>query len=166
MQVILLIAVMCSCAVGDEDLHNRWPCQPTNKRKAFKNFERNHILPKNFDTNSTSEWQRHITGLNRRNPNQTFFEWSKANLVKKICNGGGWSVDGDLCTSFSKIPVYEVTTSNGTVEQFKEVNESHVTVACDKVGGKCLPVHFHGSHQNKNHSNVTCSPALADRWAA
>uniref|UniRef100_A0A096LSP1 Ribonuclease A-domain domain-containing protein n=1 Tax=Poecilia formosa TaxID=48698 RepID=A0A096LSP1_POEFO len=162
--VILLIAVMCSCAVGDEDLHNGHPCQPTNKPQAFKKFEKNHILPENFDTNSKSEWESHIQSLDRcGKPTQTFFEHSNRDLVVKICNGNGWNQQDNLCTSKITLPVYVVKVCR--VKTTPRKTEQNVTVACDKVGNRCLPVHYEPKPQTNKQPKVTCSPAAPDYWS-
>ncbi|MEQ2226641.1 hypothetical protein ILYODFUR_029335, partial [Ilyodon furcidens] len=123
MHVVLLITLMCGyallLAVGEEDFYNDRPCQRSNNQNAYKNFERNHILPSNFQTDLRSAWQRHVKELGRcRVATQTFISQSNAHLVVSICNGKGWNQQGNLCTSNSKIPVFlvKVKTSDCTVQ--------------------------------------------------
>lgn len=99
----------------------------------------------------------------------TFIEESNTKLVIKICNGGGWNWQGNLCTSTSKIPVYvvKVNTYNCTIEDVPAKTDEPVTVACDKVGDTCLPVHLQ-TNQTKKRRKVTCSSAAAaadDYWS-
>ncbi|XP_014854881.1 PREDICTED: uncharacterized protein LOC106925224 [Poecilia mexicana] len=165
MRVVLLIAVVCSCAAGDEDSFNKRPCQPNNDQNAYSKFEVKHILPKKFKTSSTPVWEKHIKSLKRcKVATQTFIERSKVNLVKKICNGDGWNRQGNLCTSNSKLPVYvvKVNISSCTVLNTPRKTEELVTVACDKVGNQCLPVHLQAKQQTQKGRKVTCSPTADD----
>ncbi|XP_032439858.1 uncharacterized protein LOC116733185 [Xiphophorus hellerii] len=166
MKVILLIAVMSSCAVGDEDFFNNQPCEPTNRKCAFENFKENHILPKNFDTSSKSAWECRIQSLSRcKMTPLTFIEESNTNRVIKICNGGGWNWEGNLCTSTSNIPVYvvKVNMTDCKILNVPMKTDELVTVACDKVGKRCLPVHLQAK-QTKEREKVTCSSAAADDY--
>lgn len=113
---------------------------------------------------------RHIRKLKRcKVPTQTFIERSKVKLLNKICNGNGWNRQGNLCTSNSKIPVFvvKVKTSDCTILNDPRKTEELLTVACDKVGKRCLPVHFQAQRQTQKRRKVTCSPAAAgdDDWS-
>ncbi|XP_037832584.1 uncharacterized protein LOC119617217 [Kryptolebias marmoratus] len=159
MKVVLLIPVMCLPALtlvlgADEQkppIHNDEPCQRNRDNNAYSKFVRNHIIPNSFNIASKPEWEKHVTLLDRCNkPTQTFIKKKYETKVQQICNGDGRQKNRNLCTSISKIPVYElIINTNCKVTKIQEQNIRYVTVACDKVLNHCRPVHFHGSQTTR-----------------
>lgn len=171
MDLILLISVMSSSAllllvVAEDESFNNLPCQTSNKKTAYKQFEANHTIPDNFKTSSKSAWESHIKRLGRCNvKRQTFIKKSQEKLVEGICNGNGWNQEGNLCTSNSAIPVYDVKVKTCRVLSIPKEKRRSLTVACDKVGRRCVPVHVEGRKQKKKRERETCGRPRLDRWS-
>lgn len=74
---------------------------------------------------------------------QTFIMKDNEYDVVQICNGLGWRVHGNLCISGSAFEVYDLNVNTFSCRVYSIVRGStYVIVACDRVGNRCLPVHF------------------------
>lgn len=99
-------------------------------------------------------------GLCGRVPVQSFIRATKAQ-VAQVCGTAGNRVvgSGNLCISQSTMEIYDVESEcfvkNVTVRHHK------VVLACDKVGQKCLPVHYKKfKHQTAGDKNCSNNPLM------
>uniref|UniRef100_A0A096LVS2 Uncharacterized protein n=1 Tax=Poecilia formosa TaxID=48698 RepID=A0A096LVS2_POEFO len=161
-----LIAVL-ALFKGEESPYNSSPCKETKNTEAYNNFVHRHVLKKGFNTSSTDDWEDYLTEQNLcGRPRQSFIDVGAEILYEEICNGFGVRQGGgNLCTSTCKVRLHDLnvtktksTTSGKNCTVYGLRSEyRYVTVACDKVGSQCLPVHFNSSQINMpENKNGTC----------
>lgn len=98
-----------------------------------------------------------------RAPMQSFIKAGDEEQVKQICSKSGrWLNKGNLCISESAMVIYDVDSyieCNICYVSHVEPVEHRVIVACDKVGKRCLPVHYE-KYNNENPGSVPCVSCL------
>jgi len=88
---------------------------------------------------------------------QSFLKSSDQNRVERICNGSGMNWSGNLCTSISRMLVYDVSVDNNCHVRNLVWRRKHVLVACDIVVNQCRPVHYQNHYPNRTRYG-TCRP--------
>uniref|UniRef100_A0A3Q0RRQ6 Uncharacterized protein n=1 Tax=Amphilophus citrinellus TaxID=61819 RepID=A0A3Q0RRQ6_AMPCI len=86
--------------------------------------------------------------------------------VNTICSNDGRRLtdtatyEGNLCISNSNMLIYDVTfkRTNSGCDINVASDQRPVIVACNKVGNRCLPVHFQ-KYEHQTPSNIPCSRA-------
>uniref|UniRef100_A0A096LXC1 Uncharacterized protein n=1 Tax=Poecilia formosa TaxID=48698 RepID=A0A096LXC1_POEFO len=151
MNTILLIAVLVLAVGGNSDsAYNPSPCMRNPNNNAYSNFVRNHILKEQFVPNSEDEWKTYLKKYKLCDrPRQSFVDKGAENRYEEICNGSGRNQKINLCTSTSPLWLHDliVNTNDCSVTDLYS-RDRYVTVACDKVDNRCLPVHFESSQVN------------------
>ncbi|KAM7377085.1 hypothetical protein PAMA_013729 [Pampus argenteus] len=154
MNVILLIAVIFTLGFDglvrpvDTMTYNKRPCEETHKKNAYNDFKEKHILKKEFNTALPEEWKTYLEEQKLCNrPRQSFIRKEDEQKALQICQGSGWNVKDNLCVSDSSMKVYEleVEVENDCKVKLldtKGTDNKYVTVACDKIENKCVPVHY------------------------
>ncbi|MEQ2165404.1 hypothetical protein GOODEAATRI_016500 [Goodea atripinnis] len=144
------------------------PCQRTAPNNAYNSFLRKHVLQGSFDTRRKSEWERYLTNLNLCDrPRQSFVRSTDQEHFVQICNGNGKLQNDNLCTSTSRVWLYDLrlrrNSQSCTVTHLR-AHYKYVTVACDKVDNFCRPVHFESSQDHKPSSTAQTCGAITDHW--
>lgn len=98
-----------------------------------------------------------------RVPIQSFIDADPAR-VDQICGRAGWRIKGaagskgNLCISQSTMKVYDVKSKKQGGKcsiEYVHLKNDAVVVACDKVEGDCLPVHYE-PYTNQKKDKHTC----------
>uniref|UniRef100_A0A671WGJ4 Ribonuclease A-domain domain-containing protein n=1 Tax=Sparus aurata TaxID=8175 RepID=A0A671WGJ4_SPAAU len=118
-----------------------------------KDFIQKHILLRDFERQNLAD-SKTLISLGRyleekklcgRVPVQSFID-APEKEVKDICSKEGLHVSGNLCLSKSSMIVYDVESTfkmkGCEVLNVSKQQDHKVVVACDKVGNKCIPVHY------------------------
>lgn len=143
------------------------PCQDRSRESQYDDFVQRHILGERFDRNSRDAWERYLKEhhLWCRTSVQSFIE-NDVQDVNMICSNDGRRLTetvtyaGNLCISNSNMLIYDVTfkKTNSGCDINVASNQRPVIVACNKVGNRCLPVHFQ-KYEHQTPSNMPCSRA-------
>lgn len=132
------------------DLFSNWahPCQRSLNNNAYNQFKRRHVLSHQFDTSRTRAWEDYLTrkSLCGRTSLQSFVRKDYGSSVVRICNGRGNRVGQNTCISERRFRVFVVQSAvrNGRCEVQSPVQSGrfYVTVACEVIENRCLPVHY------------------------
>ncbi|KAM7366462.1 hypothetical protein PAMP_015900 [Pampus punctatissimus] len=124
--------------------YNPRPCQNNNNIYSvylYNRFQKRHIVPDYVKT--PKQWNTYMERfITCKPPLQSFIRKADEERVKNICKGSGWHVRGNLCVSNSRMMVYEVTVKRNCQVKPPGKGTKYLTVACDKIGNCCLPVHY------------------------
>lgn len=138
------------------------PCTRENYEVNYRKFVHKHVLQTDFDRNSPRAWESYLKDQQLwcrvGAPIQSFVEPSQN--VDDVCTDGLRVLNGgNLCISQSEMKVYDVTTTKNNDDCTIDVQprQTYVIVACDKVGNRCLPVHYE-KYINQKKTSVHCSP--------
>ncbi|MED6250958.1 hypothetical protein ATANTOWER_017350 [Ataeniobius toweri] len=163
--VLLTVLVL---VVGGNTALGIAPCQRTARNNAYNSFLRKHVLQGSFDTRRKSEWERYLTNLNLCDrPRQSFVRSTDQERFVQICNGNGKLLNDNLCTSTSRVRLYDLRlqrNSQRCTVTYLRAHYKYVTVACDKVDNLCRPVHFESSQDRKPSSSAQTCGATTDHW--
>lgn len=143
------------------------PCEDKSTQLQSDEFVRRHIIPNThrFQRDDNEAWAQYLgnQGLCGRVSVQTFIETGQD--VNGICGNNGRRLNNaqkythNLCISISTMQVYNVKsqkTNNVCTVSSVTSGHSHVTVACNKIGNVCHPVHYE-SDQGQTPDNVPCN---------
>ncbi|KAK5623350.1 hypothetical protein CRENBAI_015629 [Crenichthys baileyi] len=155
--------------VGGNTALGTAPCQRTASNNAYNSFLRKHVLQGSFDTRKKSEWEGYLTNLNLCDRSrQSFVRSTDQEHFVQICNGNGKLQNDNLCTSTSRVLLYDLrvrrNSQSCTVISLSR-SYKYVTVACDKVDNLCRPVHFESSQTNKPSSTAQTCGASTNHWS-
>ncbi|KAL1272049.1 hypothetical protein QQF64_031065 [Cirrhinus molitorella] len=148
------------------DIFSNWahPCQRSLNNNAYNQFKHRHILSRQFNTSSRRDWADYLnrTKLCGRATFQSFLQKNDTSSIKRVCNGRGVRDTQNLCISKRRFTVYIVQSAlrNRRCEVKRpHTNEFYVTVACEVIQNRCLPVHYQRqTHTEPPRDGPTCRP--------
>ncbi|XP_028837608.1 uncharacterized protein LOC114791167 [Denticeps clupeoides] len=141
--------------------HNMYPCKPSNRSRAHDTFLKRHLHRDAPTSLNHTHW--HIFIKEQRfcqRHTQSFLPQSQEEQVKSVCSESGGFIHSDnMCISkkpFSFITARINTTTCSILTVQKETK--HLLLSCDKIEGRCVPVHFQGNPDNTepDHSHHPC----------
>ncbi|XP_043954281.1 uncharacterized protein LOC122820760 isoform X2 [Gambusia affinis] len=142
--------------IGEKIPYNPKPCMKNPNNNAYENFVNKHVLQTVFDTSSPSAWKDYLQKYNLCDrPRQSFVDKGAENLFVNICNGFGKLLWNNLCTSTQTVWLHDLNVNTWDCSiTYLESGNRYVTVACDIVDNRCLPVHFQSSQNNGPNNNA------------
>lgn len=150
------------------DLFSIWahPCQRSRNNNAYNQFKRRHVLSRQFNSSRTRAWEDYLTRKNLcgRTSLQSFLRKDYSSSVVRICNGRGNRVGQNMCISQRRFRVFVVQSAmrNGRCEVQSPVQSGrlYVTVACEVIENRCLPVHYVRQTSGRpSQPGQTCRPS-------
>lgn len=149
------------------ELFSNWahPCQRSMNNNAYNQFKHRHVLSRQFNSSWTRAWEDYLTRKNLcgRTSLQSFLSKDYSSRVVRICNGQGNRVGQNMCISQRRFRVYVVQSAvrNGRCEVQTPVQSErlYVTVACEVIENRCLPVHYvRQTRRRPSQLGRTCRP--------